>query len=110
MFWAHIRNKRLGVEFFHQVIFYPFYIADFACPDLRLVVEIDEPHHDHLDNKIYDDARTRYINSVGYQVLRFTELSLMENMQSILAQIEQYVPPKKRVSINLNRTGLRWYK
>ncbi|NIJ31819.1 endonuclease domain-containing protein [Sphingomonas oligoaromativorans] len=45
------------------------YIVDFACRAARIVVELDGSQH--LDAVAYDVARTTFLESLGWQVLRF---------------------------------------
>lgn len=68
IFWNLVRNRGFaGLKFVRQYPIGPF-IADFACRDLMLVVEIDGSQH--AESK-YDGKRTAFINSEGYSVLRF---------------------------------------
>jgi very-short-patch-repair endonuclease len=63
-----VRNRSFeGLKFVRQYPIGPF-IADFACRDLMLVVEIDGSQHAESD---YDERRTAFINAEGYSVLRF---------------------------------------
>ena len=69
--WALLRNRRcLGLKFRRQHVIRGF-IADFYCPELRLVVEIDGGIHDssraHAE---YDEARSRALTQVGIDVVR----------------------------------------
>ena len=65
--WNELKGKKLGVKFRRQVVIGP-YIVDFACFDPRLAIEIDDPSHDFRDETV----RTRYIESRGFVMLRFT--------------------------------------
>jgi very-short-patch-repair endonuclease len=60
-----VRRRRLGVRFRRQVPIGP-YVADFACLEERLVVEIDGSVHDHKD----ESARTAYLQKQGFRVVR----------------------------------------
>ena len=59
-FWQAVRSRKLGVKFLRQkpLRFYvgnnqKYFIADFFCKELKLVVEIDG--RIHLDQKEYDE-------------------------------------------------------
>jgi hypothetical protein len=45
------------------------YIVDFVCFDRRLIIEVDGEHH--ADQVAYDTARTHWLESYGFRVLRF---------------------------------------
>ena len=62
-----MRERRLGVRFRRQVPIGPS-IADSACLEKKLVVEIDGSVHDFQD----ETRRTQFLESRGFTVLRFT--------------------------------------
>ena len=68
----------------HQSPVGPFYV-DILCFAERLVIEVDGDMH--ADSKRYDAARTRFIESEGLRVLRFTNGDVMENVDGVLSQI-----------------------
>jgi very-short-patch-repair endonuclease len=70
MMWAELRNRKLGGFKFKRQVLIGSYIADFVCPDRRLIVEMDGPFH--AERRGYDAARDRYLEAQGYKVLRFT--------------------------------------
>ena len=63
--WNRIRRKQLGVRFRRQVPIGP-YIADFACLNPRIVIEVDGSDHDWKD----EEERTYFLESQGFTVLR----------------------------------------
>ena len=60
-----------GIKFRRQV---PLgkYIADFASHHPKLVIELDGGTHFTESGRIHDIERTAFLNSIGYEVLRFT--------------------------------------
>lgn len=48
------------------------YILDFYCASKKIAIEIDGSQHFEKDVMEYDSARTRYLNSFGITVLRYT--------------------------------------
>ena len=86
--WYALRAKRLdGAKFRRQVVIGP-YIADFACrlPKM-LVVEVDG--ETHASQAAYDYARSIYLKERGYEVMRFTNLDVMTNLDGVLSTILQ---------------------
>lgn len=74
--WSGLRNKQLGVKFRRQ---HPLghYIADFACIEVKLIIELDGSQH--VSQAEYDMRRTKFFNSLGFEVMRFpTDLSLTD--------------------------------
>ena len=85
--WDALRNRQLaGLKFRRQQPLGPF-VVDFCCADRRLIVEIDgETHEDQRD---YDQARTEHLSAYEYQVLRFTNDEVCQDLDNVLRRIEQ---------------------
>jgi len=67
--WQHLRGRRpAGFKFRRQ---YPIagHVADFACIEAKLVVELDGGQH--VERSVEDAERTRRLECNGYRVLRF---------------------------------------
>ncbi|WP_201751985.1 endonuclease domain-containing protein [Microvirga arsenatis] len=75
-----------GSHFRRQVPTGP-YIADFACLKARLLIELDGGHHSQQNIAIKDEARTRWLESEGYRVVRFWNTELTGNMPGVLDTI-----------------------
>jgi len=83
--WFRLRAHRLkGFKFKRQVPIGP-YIADFICIQKKLIIELDGGQH--LTNKIYDTTRTDFLNSSGYQVLRFWNDDVLLKTGDVLESI-----------------------
>jgi len=48
------------------------YIADFYCDKAKLVIELDGAQHYETDAMEYGGLRTKYFDSLGIKVLRFS--------------------------------------
>ncbi len=60
--------------------------VDFHWPDLKLVIEIDGPHHDTAHQKAKDQARDELLQRHGWRVLRFTDTDVRDRPGHVLAQ------------------------
>lgn len=88
--WGYIKGNQQGVKFRRQ---HPllFYIADFYCHELKLVIEIDGSIHKDATVKIYDEKRQKEIEDLGIVVLRFTNNQVKLNADKILDQINKKI-------------------
>ena len=88
--WGFLKGNQSGVRFRRQ---HPllFYIADFYCHQIKLVIEIDGSVHDKEDLKINDAIRQKEIEDLGISVLRFTNSQVNNNPELILEQINKKV-------------------
>jgi very-short-patch-repair endonuclease len=82
--WSRIRNDQLDVTFRRQHAV-GNYIPDFCAPRRKLIIELDGSQH--LEQKEYDEERTKYLVSQGYRVLRFWNNDVMNNIDSVLTVI-----------------------
>lgn len=83
--WQALRGKQLeGLRFRRQHPIGP-YITDFACIDKSLVIELDGGQHQ--DHVAYDARRTAYVESLGWQVLRFWNNDVLNNLDGVLAKV-----------------------
>jgi very-short-patch-repair endonuclease len=84
------------------------YIIDFACMDKYLLIEIDGGQHNSNEKMEKDLDRTVWLEEKGYQVLRFWNNDIMENLDGvvelILHSLERISPPH---SNSLPRRGER---
>lgn len=92
LLWQHLRARKLGHKFSRQMPIGP-YFADFLCRELNLIIEIDGASHDHgvdyHDHGVdYDARREDYCRSLGYQILRFRNVDVMENLEGVVSHIE----------------------
>jgi very-short-patch-repair endonuclease len=88
--WSYLKNKQLGYKFRRQVGFGK-YIVDFYCPDKKLAIELDGGHHAENANEIYDNERTKYLDSLGIKVLRIWNNEIKENIEGVISEINHYL-------------------
>ena len=85
--WFNLNNRQLqGFKFKRQYPIHP-YIADFACLEKRLIIELDGGQH--ADQENYDQERTQFLESRGFKVLRFWNNEILENLEGVLETIAQ---------------------
>jgi len=85
--WNELRAHRLmGLSFRRQQ---PIagYIVDFACPEHRLIVEIDGSQHANPDDAAYDAVRTRRLEADGWTVLRFWNGDVLGDIDNVCLHI-----------------------
>jgi 5-methyltetrahydrofolate--homocysteine methyltransferase len=63
------------------------YIVDLVCLKSRLVIEIDGSIHNTPEQKERDINRTEWLNSKGFEVIRFTNNEISSNIDNVLQSI-----------------------
>jgi primosomal protein N' (replication factor Y) len=85
--WSRLRNRRLfGFKFRRQQPLGP-YVVDFVCFECRMIVEADGGQH--ANDSAYDEARTNYLDSCGYRVLRFWNNDILADTEGVLTKIAE---------------------
>ena len=99
--WKHLRAHRIGDVHFRnhtcpggrcQGHAIGKYIVDFSqrdavqcAPRKKLIIELDGSQH--LEQKDYDEERTKYLELRGYRVLRFQNNDITNNIHDVLKVI-----------------------
>jgi very-short-patch-repair endonuclease len=79
-FWNLVRNRSFGgLKFVRQYPVGPF-IADFACRECMLIVELDGSQH---AESTYDEKRSAFLNKEGYSVLRFWNNEVLTELAGV---------------------------
>jgi len=85
--WSRLKKLRAqGYHFRRQAPFRGYYL-DFVCMGRRLVIELDGGHHGEDDQALHDLVRDRVLKKEGFEVLRFWNRSLDENMTGVMEMI-----------------------
>ena len=83
-------HKTFGVIFLRQKII-DNYIVDFYCPQAKLVVELDGSQHYEEEAELYDKKRTESLNTLGIEVLRYSNLDIHSRFMEICGDIDYHV-------------------
>jgi very-short-patch-repair endonuclease len=83
--WKYLRNRQqYNYKFRRQFPIEP-YIVDFACLELKLIIELDGGQHANRIN--YDDQRSSFLEQRGFKVIRFWNNDVTENTEGVLEAI-----------------------
>ncbi len=88
--WEELKKNQMGLKFRRQ---HPidFYIADFYCHQIKLVIEIDGKIHEN--QVVYDKRRELHFEGFGIKTIRFTNEQVVNEMNIILDEIKRRVAP-----------------
>jgi very-short-patch-repair endonuclease len=96
--WWHLRQLPLATSHFRRQAAIGPYFADFACHERRVVIEVDGGGHGEARRIASDKARTAYLKSRGYRVLRFWNNEVLKEIEGVMTLIyealhQQEAPP-----------------
>jgi len=86
LLWQRLRGTPQGLRFRKQ---HPIgaYRADFYCAAAKLVIEVDGIAHDMGDRPARDEARIRYLQERGYEVLRIPAADVLKDPDAVASSI-----------------------
>ena len=87
--WEELRKRKLGCYKIRRQHPLGSYIADFYCPEKKLVIEIDGGIHDDETVKKYDEIRQKAIEFYGIKVIRFRNEDVLNRMEFVMAEIDR---------------------
>jgi very-short-patch-repair endonuclease len=89
--WTRLQRRQLlGFQFKRQKKIGPYY-ADFACSAAMLVVEVDGATHSSAEERAYDAARTAFLESQGWTVVRVWNDDVYRNEVGVVETILRYL-------------------
>lgn len=92
--WQELRNNKLGVKFRRQ---HPIdaYITDFIALQEKLIVEVDGGYHENEEQKLYDQNRSKVLEEIGFNIIRFTNEEVINDINNVLKKIQQELQKNK---------------
>jgi cobalt-precorrin 5A hydrolase len=89
--WRYLRNRQLKDFKFRRQYVIDGYIADFACVEAKLIIELDGGQH--LEQQAYDEKRTQSLSQQGFRVLRFWNDEVLKQTDDVLNVIYEALEP-----------------
>ncbi|NNU44123.1 endonuclease domain-containing protein [Ramlibacter sp. B156] len=86
--WFRLRNRQLLDLKFRRQRPIGKYVADFACLEIGLVIELDGGQH--LDQIAYDAKRTEEMKQLGFETLRFWDHEVLQETDAVMERIRQF--------------------
>lgn len=87
--WYRLRRRQVSGHRFRRQRRIGRYVADFACLEARLVVEVDG--NGHAESVRRDQARDRSLARAGYRVLRFSNREVLTEIDGVLERIAEAI-------------------
>jgi very-short-patch-repair endonuclease len=93
--WNRLRRQQLGGLRFRRQVSFDRYIVDFVCFEPKIIIELDGSQH--ATQVAYDNQRTKYLQTLGYTVLRFWNNEISDQIENVLQTIWNVcIPPSAR--------------
>lgn len=92
----YVYLRRHPVQFRRQKQF-GRYIVDFYCSSAKLVIELDGAQHGTEEGMIHDRNRTAYLESLGLDVMRFSNRDVDQRFEMVCAAIDRRLSDDQRL-------------
>ncbi len=87
--WSILRYRQFyNYKFLRQYVIPP-YIVDFICREKKIIIEVDGGQHNTKEEIEYDNKRTKYLNSLGYKVVRFWNNEITDNIEGVYSKLKE---------------------
>jgi very-short-patch-repair endonuclease len=84
--WKELKGKPQGVKFRKQFMANGYY-PDFACLEVRLLVEVDGIAHDMGDRPERDEVRDAVLKEAGWKVVRVSAKDVLKDAKAVASSI-----------------------
>jgi very-short-patch-repair endonuclease len=95
LLWQRLRSRQIANLKFRRQFPCPPYVLDFYCAELKLAIELDGGQHFETSGLIHDQRRTLYLYQQGIEVVRFSNLEVLQYMDAVLEQIIRIAAARK---------------
>jgi len=86
--WQLLKSDKTGFHIRRQHII-GSYIVDFVCLKKMVTIEIDGGYHNDPVIKLYDEERTRFLKSNGFNEIRFTNEEVKNDAAGVVRKITE---------------------
>jgi very-short-patch-repair endonuclease len=93
--WNILKSKKLDGRKFRRQYSIGSYIVDFCCPSEKLIIELDGNPHGEYYKIQEDENRDKYLESLGFNVLRFENRFVFQEPEYLKNEIRKVINKKK---------------
>ena len=94
LLWNYLRDRQLDSFKFKRQQPLGNFIVDFICFESKLIVELDGGQH--AENLEPDLARTHWLESQGFSVIRFWNNDVLQNIDGVWQVISEHLKRNNR--------------
>jgi len=104
--WNLLKSKSLEGRKFRRQYSIGNYIVDFCCVSDKVIIELDGNPHGEYHRIQKDEARDKYIESLGFTVLRFENRFVFQDAEYVKDEIMKVINKNRsRSDLQINHPG-----
>ena len=89
--WNILKSRNLDGRKFRRQYSIDNYIVDFCCPSEKLIIELDGAPHGEYHRIQEDENRDKYIESLGFTVIRFENRFVFQEPEYLKNEIRKFI-------------------
>ena len=89
--WSRLKNRSFHNLKFRRQYKIGKYIVDFICLERKLIIELDGWQHKEENQKRNDQKRTEYLAKNGFEIIRFWNNEVNDNLKGVFLKIEEFL-------------------
>ncbi len=89
--WKHLKKLRHEGYIFRRQHPIDFYIADFYCHKIKLIIEVDGEIHNNSVVIEHDMGRAGELERFGITIIRFSNNQIFNNIDLVIKQINKSI-------------------
>ena len=89
--WQLLRRRQIAGHRFRRQLRIGPYIADFACLERRVIIEVDGSSHDDPLRRQRDSERDKWIVAQRFRILRLEDGEVLEKPDAALDRIREFL-------------------
>jgi len=93
--WNIIKSKQLEGKKFRRQYSIGSYVVDFCCTSEKLIIELDGDPHGEYHKIQKDENRDKYLESLGFTVLRFENRFVFQEPEHLKDEIWKVIKKEK---------------
>ena len=93
--WNILKSRNIDGRKFRRHYSIDNYIVDFCCPSERLIIELDGAPHGEYHRIQKDESRDKYIESLGFTVIRFENRIVFQEPEFLKSEIRKLINKEK---------------
>ncbi len=91
LLWKELRNRRLlNLKFRRQHPLH-YYVADFYCHEIKLVIEVDGGINNKNSQIEHDENRSAELERFGIRVIRFRNEEIIGDIEDVKKRIIEFI-------------------
>ena len=92
--WEMLKSRKMCGRKFRRQYSIGNYIVDFCCPEKKFIIELDGALHGEYYHIQKDEIRDKYLESLGFVVLRFENRIVFQDPEYLKSEIQKHLNRK----------------